>query len=59
MPATVKIRVVTVVLLCLALLCYALGAVLPGALLLIVGAGFELAFWISLFKSRRAPDREL
>jgi hypothetical protein len=49
---TWKHRLVTVLFLIAALACYAVGLALPATAMLIIGAGFELTFWVRLLRRR-------
>jgi len=49
----VKSRLVTFLFLLLAIALYALGAVLPGTLLLVLACAAEAVFWFRLFRGRR------
>ena len=50
-------HLVTVVFLLLAAALYALGAALPGTLMLVLGGIAEAIFWFRLFRYRRGSRR--
>ena len=51
-------HLVTVAFLCLAIACYALGAVGPGIALMVLGGVAELVFWIRLLGGTRGRQSE-
>ena len=52
MSLAARTHLITAGLLGLAVLCYALGAVFPGGIMLLIGGVFELAFWFRMIGRR-------